>query len=269
MNTNTPAIPPATHSNLVEFLRFGSSIPGGYWGCCAGDIIQAFKSMPDEPASCQSVNGDGGYPQQNDKGENLFFGPTNRDLFMQRLRVGTFGTGDMPNHFFFVVLEENQMNGSVGKAWLPILKECGFEFIRKVNNSVWNKNNYIFGLIRNCGPNAVADQFTPPKAWTDLPDNGKTELWEYILPNAEVSEHPTTPKDLTKQYKDIDAAIWDKIGPAKLLTEAEVHAAGAPVIMAGIRSEFPQEFKEDRDAKLEVKGVKQQPLRAEPPKPVA
>lgn len=242
------------NSNLVEFLRFGSSIPGGYWGCCAGDIIQAFKSLPDEKASCQSVNGDGGYPQKNAKGEDLFFGPTNRDLFMQRLRVGTFGTGDMPNHFFFVVLEEHQMKGTFGKAWLPILKECGFEFIRKVNNSVWNKNNYIFGLIRNCGPNACDDQFTPPKEWTDLP-SVKKEPWSFI----------EDPKGLTEEYKAVDKEIWDRIGPAKLLTEAEVVAAGAPVILAGLRSENPQEKKSTRDernAKKEKK--KETSLRAAP-----
>jgi hypothetical protein len=236
--------------NLVEFLRFGSSSPGNYWGCCAGDIIQCFKSMPDAKASIQLVNGDGGYPQTNSKGEHLFAGPTNKDVFLQRLRVGTFGSGDMPNHFFFLVLEEQQMNSAIGKAWLPILKECGFEFIRKVNNSVWNKNNYIFGLIRNCGTNAVSDQFTPPKVWTDLPSNGKTELWELI------AAHGTdqSPKSLTAQYKEVDKAVWDKIGTAKFLTEAEVVAAGAPVIYAGLRSENPQELKATRDARNAEKG---------------
>lgn len=231
-------------TDLVEFLRFGSSIPGNYWGCCAGDTIQCFKAMPDAPASCQSVNGDGGYPTVNNKGEHLFFGPTNKDVFLQRLRLGTFGTSDMPNHFFFLVLTDSQVNSSIGKAWLPILKECGFEYIRSVNNSVWNVNNHIFGLIRNCGPNARADQFTPPKAWTDLPSNGKTELWEFV----------DDTKKLTAQYKAVDQAIWDKIGPAKLLTEAEVVAAGAPVILAGLRSENEQEYKSVREAREQKKG---------------
>lgn len=228
----------ATHSNLVEFLRFGSSIPGGYWGCCAGDIIQAFKSMPNEPSSCQSVNGDSGYPQQNEKGEDLFFGMTNEELFRSRLRVGTFGTGDMENHFFFIVLTDSQCSGSIGKAWLPILKECGFEYVRSVNNSVWNVNNHIFMLVRNCGRNARKDFFTPPKAWTDLPSNGKKELWELI----------GDPEALTAEYAAVDKAIWNKLGPAKFYTREEVVAAGAPVILAGLRSDYPQEEENNRKA---------------------
>lgn len=258
--------------NRVEFLRFGSSIPGGYWGCCAGDIIQCFKSMPDELATCQSVNGDGGYPQNNGKGENLFFGVTNKELFLQRLRVGTFGTGDMPNHFFLIALEHTQLHSAIGKAWLPILKECGFEFIRTVDNSVWTKTNYIFGLFRNCGDyHSIPDQFTPPKAWTDLPSNGKVELWEGLpLDGA---------KQLTDQYRTVDKAIWDKIGPAKLMTEKDIDALNEerkkkgekliPIIMAGLRSENPQELKTVRDARNALKNKKQETSLRATPAPIA
>lgn len=235
---------PLMNSNLVEFLRFGSSIPGGYWGCCAGDIIQAFKTLPSEESSCQAVNGDNEYPMKNDKGEFLFFGPDNETLFKQRLRVGTFGGGDMPNHFFFIALERHQLQGAMGKAWLPILKEMGFEFIRKVNNSVWNKDNFIFGLIRNCGPNAVDDQFTPPPEWTSLPSNGKTEMWELVAQHFEGGC-----KALTKQYKDVDKPIFAALpGSDTMLTEAELREKGVPVILAGKRSEFPQEHKDVREA---------------------
>ena len=44
----------------MEFLRFGSSIPGGYWGCCACCIIQNFKFDPKAKASIQLVSGDSG-----------------------------------------------------------------------------------------------------------------------------------------------------------------------------------------------------------------
>lgn len=249
------------NSNLVEFLRFGSSIPGGYWGCCAGDIIQAFKSMPDEPSSCQSVNGDSGYPQQGDNGEALFFGPTNKDLFLQRLRYGTFGDGrSMPNHFFIIALTDSQVNSEIGKAWLPILKENGFEFIRTVDNSVWSVTNHLFGLFRNCGADRIKDQFTPPKAWTDLPSNGKMELWEFITP---VDNNDETPKGLTKQYREVDKPLFDAL-PTKLLTEAEVIAAGAPVILAGLRSENPQELKDVREKRNAAKGkVAETSLRAQ------
>lgn len=248
-----------TGSNLIEFLRFGSSIPGGYWGCCAGDIIQAFKTLPNEPASCQSVNGDSGYPQQNENGQDLFFGMTNEEIFRSRLRVGTFGTGDMPNHFFIVVLTDSQCNGAIGKAWLPIMKECGFEYVRSVNNSVWNVNNHIFMLVRNCGDNARADQFTPPKTWTDLPSIGKKELWELI---------PDT-KALTAEYKAVDAAVWDKLGNAKLYTRDEVVKAGAPVVLAGQRSEYPQEEESIRQAYDATKAPKKVEQSLRSPTPIA
>jgi hypothetical protein len=244
-------------TNLVEFLRFGSSIPGDYWGCCAGDIIQCFKSMPDEPASCQSVNGDGGYPQQNAEGEDLFFGMTNRELFMSRFRVGTFGTGDMQDHFFMLVLEDRQLNSHIGRAWLPILKECGFEFVRTLNNSVWGKINHIFMLVRNI-TGAVNDPFTPPAAWASLPSNGKNELHEFIPDRLE----------LARQYAKIDKVIWDKVGPAKLYTRAEVEAAGAPVILAGMRSENPQEYaftREERNAVKVASGEKKQEVSLKAP----
>src|SRR3546814_7262228 len=70
----------------MEFLRFGSSIPGGYCGCCAFDIAQCFKQNPDDKASISVVNGDGGFPMMDGKGV-LFLGPTWHDIFKQRLRI--------------------------------------------------------------------------------------------------------------------------------------------------------------------------------------
>ena len=163
----------------MEFLRFGSSIPGGYWGCCACCIIQNFKVDPDEKASIQLVSGDQGTPIMQGK-DALFAGPTWRDIFWQRIRFGTFDKRDMPNHAFFAILTEWQISDTIGKKWLAILKEAGFEFFRTVSNSVYagqavggdptnHSPNHIFALVRNVGVGAIKDQFTPPKAWTDLP----------------------------------------------------------------------------------------------------
>ena len=80
----------------VEFLRFGSSIPGAYWGCCAMDIIQCFSTDPEAPASIELVSGDGGNPFMKN-GKTMFLGKTNKDVFLQRLRIGTFSTENMPN----------------------------------------------------------------------------------------------------------------------------------------------------------------------------
>lgn len=211
----------------MEFLRFGSSVPGEYWGCCACCIIQNFKQHPDTPASIQLVSGDGGGALT--KGPGLAFaGPTLRDIFNTRIRIGTFGLNEMPNHTFFAILEGSQLSQFDG-AWLKILKENGFEFIRTVDNSVYTGSeiadggsphpNYIFGLFRNIGRGKIKDPFTPPKAWTDLPD----------------------PKS--------DLEIWEA-GETKILSEADIVAAGAPVIMAGLRTEFPPQLKEVREKRL-------------------
>lgn len=237
----------------MEFLRFGSSIPGSYWGCCACCIIQNFKVDPDDKASIQLVSGDGGGPIMKGR-EMLFAGPTWKDIFWQRIRSGTFDQRDMPNHAFFAILTDWQINSGVGKKWMVILKEAGFEFVRSVANSVYTGQtiadelegdgeslNYIFGLFRNIGTSGASDPFTPPKAWRDLP-SVKTEFWAF---NANSDD---TDKLAQAQFAE-DKAIWDRIGPPKFLVESEVVAAGAPVILAGLRSENPQEPKATRDAR--------------------
>lgn len=237
----------------MEFLRFGSSIPGSYWGCCACCIIQNFKVDPDEKASIQLVSGDGGGPILRSR-EMLFAGPTWRDIFWQRIRTGTFDSRDMPNHAFFAILTDWQVTSGVGAKWLAILKEAGFEFVRSVSNSVYTGKslaqpkgkgsnlNYIFALYRNIGSGAPADPFTPPKAWSDLP-SVTPEVWEFVQ----------EPKEFAKKQAAAQREVWDKIGPAKFLTESEIVAAGAPVTMAGLRSEYPQELKSARDAKMASK----------------
>lgn len=245
----------------MEFLRFGSSIPGAYWGCCAVCIIQNFKFNPDEKSSIEIVDGDGGSPVLKN-GKKQFAGPTYLDIFKQRLRVGTFNGRDMPNHVFLAVLTEEQISGGHGKKWLKILKEHGFEFIRTTDNSVYTGEslmgttevdeygddisphpNYIFGLFRNIGAGAVKDPYTPPKEWTDLP-NEVPEAWEHL-------KNSGTDINLAAQAAQL--RLWNDLGPATFLTEEEVVAAGAPVIYAGKRSEFPQEPKSTREYKQKEK----------------
>lgn len=234
----------------MEFLRFGSSIPGSYWGCCAVCIIQNFKMDPDAKASIQLVSGDGGGPISN----GLFAGPTYRDIFWQRLRIGTFSNRDMPNHAFLAVLTESQIRGSWGHAWLAILKEAGFEFVRTVCNSVYSgerlsdkpgdqSQNHIFGLFRNIGQGSIADPFTPPKQWTDLPGT-KSEAWMDIGGNMENQGR----FELANLQRTQDRAIWDSHVPKPFLTKAQVIKAGAPVILAGLRSKFPQQDEAARKA---------------------
>ena len=233
----------------MEFLRFGSSIPGSYWGCCACCIIQNFKVDPDKKASIQLVSSDGGGPITKGR-EMLFAGPTWRDIFWQRIRSGTFDSRDMPNHAFFAILTDWQINSAPGNKWMAILKEAGFEFVRSVANSVYTGQslgkpkgkgeslNYIFALYRNIGSGAPADPFTPPKAWQDLP-SVTPEVWQFVQ----------DPKEFAQSQSAAQREVWDRIGPPKFLTESEIVAAGAPVILAGLRSENPQEPKATREAR--------------------
>lgn len=219
----------------MEFLRFGSYIPGDYWGCCAVDIIQNFKQDPDEKASIQIVSGDSGDSLMKD-GELVFAGPTWRDIFWQRLRVGTFNQSEKPNHTFLAVLTDSQIQSGHGKKWLAILREAGFEFIRTVDNSVYtganlaalgagvSHKNHIFGLFRNIGSGNIEDPFTPPKEWTELP-SVKTEPPFLVDPVC-----------LAQKQHEEDTAIWNA-HPAPLVKESDIVKAGAPVIMAGLLTE--------------------------------
>lgn len=248
----------------MEFLRFGSSIPGSYWGCCAVDIIQNFKQDPDAPASIQLVGGDCGTPLVDDKGGSKFLGMTEHEVFKARLRINTFNTGDKPNHTFFAVLTASQIAGTVGKKWLAILKEEGFEFVRAIDNSVYTGEklgeigegtphiNYIFALYRNIGRGAVADPFAPPKAWTDL-----TTVINEPLELIGAAER----KALVEGQRQYHKARWEAIGPVKTYTEAELEAAGVPVTYAGKRSTFPQQPKASR---LAAEGSKPKKQNADP-----
>lgn len=237
----------------MEFLRFGSSIPGGYWGCCAMDIIQNLKQDPDEKASISCVDGDGGMPMKNGKGL-MFLGPTWRDIFKQRLRINTFNSGDKPNHGFLAVLTDWQINSGHGKAWLKILKEEGFEFIRTVDNSVYSgshvikkatseeassNKNYLFGLFRNIGSGGhVGNPYEPPKGWTDL-DQVVPEPWQFI---SEKDQKAMNEANQTHHLKR-----WEEIGPVKFLSEKELNEMNVPVTYAGVRSRYPEQSKAERE----------------------
>lgn len=223
----------------MEFLRFGSSIPGSYWGCCACDIIQNFKVDPDAKASIQISSGDGG-GGIGDK----FLGGTWKDIFLQRLRFGTFTAAPMPNHAFIAILTNSQILGDIGKKWLAILREQGFEFVRRVDNSVYsgenvsegkepsqvndNNANFIFMLVRNVGTGSFKDQFTPPEAWTNLP-KVIDEAWEHI----------EAPKELTSSIFEKQRSLFNALPKPVFFTEVELDKNKIPVTYSGIRTGGP------------------------------
>lgn len=237
----------------MEFLRFGSSIPGAYYGCCDMDIIQNFQMDPDEKSSIQIVHGDSGSPEMGPGNSFKFAGPTYHEIFKNRIRFGTFSSRDMPNHGFIAILTEYQLNGGVGAKWMKILKEEGFEFLRTLDNSVYtgettiteagkqeggSHKNHVFVLFRNIGRGAVEDPYQPPKAWADLPS---------VVPEAaNYIDFVGGTRALNVANQKFQLARW-KAGKTVFLTEAEVIAAGAPVVYAGLRSTNPQEMKVVRD----------------------
>jgi hypothetical protein len=242
----------------MEFLRFGSSIPGSYWGCCAVCIIQNFKMNPDDPASIELVCGDGGEPI-----DDKFLGKTWKEVFEARLRIGTFSDSDMPNHAFLAVMTADQIRGKVGKGWLKILKENGFEFVRAVSNSVYEGSsllgkskpsdghlNYIFGLFRNIGRGAAVDPFRPPYEWTEL-DGGVSEVYDSLKKGSSGT--------LQKSRNDVHLANWNRIGKIKTYSEEQLEAANVPVWYAGRRSTNPQELAQHRKARADTKPPKTAP----------
>ena len=253
----------------MEFLRFGSSIPGSYWGCCACCIIQDFQQRPDDKASIQLVFGDVGTPITNSSGESLFAGPTYRDIFWQRLRYGTHGNRDMPDHTFLAIMTQDQIQSNTGAEWLALLKEAGFEFIRTMDNSVYTGTatidgsrpepdetddedyyddeeccsshpNYLFALFRNVGSGAIDDPFTPPPEWTDL-EQVVPETWQRYS-NSEMTT-------FAKEVQDKQLELYNNLPKGQFLTETQLTKDGVPVTLAGLRSENPQELKSHRDAR--------------------
>lgn len=252
----------------MHFLRFGSSIPGpeggAGWGCCAFDILQGFSNgKPDDLASIEVVCGDGGQPI----GE-YYLGKTYREIFESRLRIGTFSDVDMPNHGFLCVITQGQLNTSHGLAWLKVLKENGFEFIRAVDNSVYsgedlvdewydsNENessiNYLFGLFRNIGVGKISDPFAPPQAWQAL-EGGVDELYE--LEGETITDLAGLLCDMQASRDRLHLQRWHEIGSAKFYTKEELLKDGVPVTLAGRRSDYPQELEEKRNQRQQQAGV--------------
>lgn len=198
----------------IEFMRFGGRVGGQGTGCCAFDIIQGFSTNPEAEAYAPLTHGDELTPIC-EKGEQLYLGRTNKEVFEGYLRIGTFDQTEMPNHGFLAILSEGQLSGVYGKQWLKILKDNGFEFIRAVDNSVYSGTGpdlppegttadypsivYLFGLFRNIGRGALKDPFKAPKAWEDLPAPERTvrDIWidskTTLLRHSEV--YPDEPAD--------------------------------------------------------------------------
>lgn len=192
----------AYSASKIECLRFAGRHKAEGIGCCAIDLFQGFINDPEAKAHVKLVQGDTGIGLiKNNK--PAYLGTTNKDIFLQYLRIGTFDTQEMPNRIFLAALTENQCRSSNGKAWLAILKENGFEFIRVTDNSVYTGKRvsrdiesescnkvYLFGLFRNIGATRITDPFAPPPEWDALPAPVLTDFdrWEQGYTNVLTEE---------------------------------------------------------------------------------
>ena len=139
INTDTMPYSPPT----IECVRFGGRIGGQSIGCCGFDIFQGFNNDPNAEAYVPLYNGDSPHVPVmaviDGKLSHAHLGPTNKDVFLGYLRVGTFDQSEMPNRGFLAVMTQEQAEyGIFAQQWLAILKENGFEFIRAVDNSVYS-----------------------------------------------------------------------------------------------------------------------------------
>lgn len=76
-----------------------------------------------------------------------------------------------PGHMYSCVLTETQLK-QTKYAWLPILKENGFEFVRRWTNSVHGDREYLylFVLCTDEKGRCKGDFTQPPKGWAGLPE---------------------------------------------------------------------------------------------------
>ena len=178
-------------SNL-ECVRFGARHGRESIGCCGVELMQAFVHAPGAKGSIQLKHGDSwcNLSHPNDLNLPAMFGPTNLDIFKGYNRVGTFSTNEVPNRVFLVTLTNSQVKSEVGKEWLKILHDYGFEFVRATANGVYSGsevnddfNNfkttghliYIFGLFRNIGASRCENPFKAPEFWDTLGPNKTQE----------------------------------------------------------------------------------------------
>lgn len=181
----------AYSASKIECVRFaGRHQPEGI-GCCAIDEFQGFINDPDQAAHVPLRHGDTLTSLLSGNGKKVYLGPTNRDIFEAYLRIGTFSLEETPNRMFLASLTQEQCGTEIGKKWLTILKENGFEFIRAVDNSVYSGEEvsreqedegtpvYLFGLFRNIGTTRLSDPFAPPEYWKELPEpEDDFTIWE-------------------------------------------------------------------------------------------
>lgn len=160
----------------IECLRLGARRGGDGIGCCAIDVFQGFSHPPSaERPDVLFRQGDSRQPVIDySTGKAAFITGTNEDHFLSYLKHGTMDTEAQPDHAFFAVLTDEQINHSTGREWLKILKREGFVWVGATSNSVYSEYhpNHIFMLIRSTMEHMEDDEIMalaePPQYWQEL-----------------------------------------------------------------------------------------------------
>ncbi len=188
----------------LECLRLGARRGGEGIGCCAIDVLQGFNNDPDSLAPPQPhFNGDDWSPsfyQHTDK--QLAIAGTNEEVFLSHITHGSFTPEPEPDHGFIAVLTDDQVNGTIGRKWLAILKREGFEWVGCTSNSVYGEYhpNHVFMLLRSTHLNMedaeIEELKKPPQVWTELPAPVETpeERFQTLSQKCGSAHVPYTPE---------------------------------------------------------------------------
>lgn len=196
---NLPYTPPG-----IECLRLGARRGGDGIGCCAIDVFQGFTHPPDAVRpDVLFRQGDTRTPVINYSTQKAaFITGTNEEHFLSYLRHGTMDTSPQPDHAFFAVLTDEQVNHSTGRAWLKILKREGFVWVGATSNSVYAEYhpNHIFMLIRSTTEHMDDDEVMalkePPQYWQELeePETPPAERFYELRESLRYDSAPEEPR---------------------------------------------------------------------------
>lgn len=155
----------------IEAIRFGARLGRVGIGCCGLDLIQGFSHSPYDLTTFPLRYGDEDTPifsyegSENEEGQLALHG-TNLEVLKALLTVGTHDEDPKYQRSFLATISHDQLKTSEGEAWLRILAELGFEFIRAFENGVYGSGHwvYLFGYFRN----STSIMPVPP-GWDELP----------------------------------------------------------------------------------------------------
>jgi hypothetical protein len=132
--------------------------------CCGASILTGFNNDPLAPAGFKTDPKTFTYELDGD-GKRIPI--TFKDRFLEELKKYR---ENYKGFMYSAILTEAQLAVSKG-AWKALLKECGFDCVRRWTNSVHNDTGflYLFVLCTDGKGKCKGDFTQPPKGWDELP----------------------------------------------------------------------------------------------------